>query len=92
VPLTVTSSNTAAFAALGFGSTVSANPAPLRVGGAPLNTATTLVAGTPANTVFWYTGENGADSPRGTAVARVDQSISVQYGARANEQAFCYEL
>lgn len=92
VPLTVTSSNTAAFAALGFGSTVSANPAPLRVGGAPLNTATTLVAGTPANTVFWYTGENGTDSPRGTAVARVDQSISVQYGARANEQAFRYEL
>ena len=71
---------------------MSANPAPLRVGGSPLNTATTLVAGTPANTVFWYTGENGADSPRGTAVARVDQSISVQYGARANEQAFRYEL
>jgi len=92
VPLTVTSSNTAAFAALGFGPTVSANPAPLRVGGSPLNTATTLVAGTPANTVFWYTGENGTDSPRGTAVARVDQSISVQYGARANEQAFRYEL
>jgi hypothetical protein len=91
-PLTVTSSNTAAFAALGFGPTVSANPAPLRVGGSPLNTATTLVAGTPANTVFWYTGENGTDSPRGTAVARVDQSISVQYGARANEQAFRYEL
>ena len=43
--LTVTSSNTAAFAALGFGATVTANPAPLRVGGPPFNTATTLVAG-----------------------------------------------
>jgi len=93
VPLTVTSSNTAAFTALGFGSaTVTANPAPLRVGGSPLDTATTLVAGTPSNTVFWYTGETGTDSPRGTAIARVDQSISVQYGARANEQAFRYEL
>ena len=37
--LSVTSSNTAAFAALGFGASVSANPAPLRVGGPPFNTA-----------------------------------------------------
>ena len=58
--LTVTSSNTAAFAALGFGATVTANPAPLRVGGPPFNTATTLVAGTAANTVIWYTGETGS--------------------------------
>ncbi|MDO8399214.1 MAG: flagellar protein [Bradyrhizobium sp.] len=90
--LTVTSSNTAAFAALGFGATVTASPAPLRVGGPPYNTATTLVAGTPANTVIWYTGEAGSDSARGTAVARVDQSITVQYGARADEQAFRHLL
>jgi flagellar hook-associated protein 3 FlgL len=90
--LTVTSSNTAAFAALGFGPTVSANPAPLRVAGPPFNTATTLVAGTPANTVSWYTGETGTDSARGTAVARVDQSVTVQYGARANEEALRYQL
>jgi flagellar hook-associated protein 3 FlgL len=90
--LTVTSSNTAAFAALGFGATVSANPAPLRVAGPPFSTATTLVAGTPANTVSWYTGETGADSARGTAVARVDQSVTVQYGARANEEALRYQL
>ncbi|MDP1881317.1 MAG: flagellar protein, partial [Bradyrhizobium sp.] len=90
--LTITSSNTAAFAALGFGSTVTATPAPLRVGGPPFNTATTLVAGTPANTVIWYTGELGSDSARGTAVARVDQSITVQYGARADEQAFRHLL
>ena len=86
--LSVTSSNTAAFAALGFSPTVSANPAPLRVGGSPFATATNLVAGTAANTVSWYTGEIGTDPSRGTAVTRVDQSITVQYGARANEQAF----
>jgi len=90
--LSITSSNTAAFAALGFPATATANPAPLRVGGPPFATATTLVAGTSANTVSWYTGESGPDPARGTAVARVDQSITVQYGARANEQAFRYEL
>lgn len=90
--LTVTSSNTAAFAALGFSATVTASAAPLRVAGPPYNTATTLVAGTAANTVIWYTGEAGSDSPRGTAVARVDQSITVQYGARADEQAFRHLL
>ena len=90
--LTVTSSNTAAFASLGFGATVTGNPAPLRVGGPPFNTATSLVAGTAANTVSWYTGETGTDPARGTAVARVDASITVQYGARANEQAFVHQL
>jgi flagellin-like hook-associated protein FlgL len=90
--LTVTSSNTAAFAALGFGATETASPAPLRVGGPPFNTATSLVAGTATNTVIWYTGETGSDSARGTAVARVDQSITVQYGARADEQAFRHLL
>ncbi len=48
--------------------------------------------GTPANTVSWYTGENGTDPARGTAVAGIDQSISVQYGARANESAFVAQL
>jgi flagellar hook-associated protein 3 FlgL len=90
--LTVTSSNPAAFAALGFGATVTATPAPLRVSGPPFATSSGLIAGTAANTVSWYTGENGAGSARGTAVARVDQSITVQYGARANEQAFVHQL
>ena len=40
----------------------------------------------------WYTGEDGPDPARGTAIARVDQSVTVQYGARANEEAFRYEL
>jgi len=76
--LTLTGSNAAAFASLGFGATVTANPAPLRFAGPPFATATTLVAGTSADTVSWYTGESGPDSARGTAVARVDQSITVQ--------------
>ncbi|CAN5208244.1 hypothetical protein BH10PSE10_BH10PSE10_09890 [soil metagenome] len=65
---------------------------PLRVDGPPFNTATQLVNGTPANTVSWYTGEAGTDPARGTAVAGIDQSISVQYGARANEKAFVDQL
>ncbi|MEH2625710.1 flagellar hook-associated protein 3 FlgL [Bradyrhizobium sp. AZCC 1719] len=90
--LTVSSSNAAAFAALGFSAPTSANPAPLRVNGPPFATATNLIGGTTANTVSWYTGEVGTDPPRGTAIARIDQSITVQYGARANEQALRYEL
>lgn len=90
--LTISSSNATAFAALGFSGTPSANPAPLRVNGPPFATATSLIGGTTANTVSWYTGEVGTDPARGTAVARIDQQITVQYGARANEQALRYEL
>jgi flagellin-like hook-associated protein FlgL len=84
--LTVTSSNAAALGALGFGATVTAIQPPLRVGGSPLNAATTLVSGA-ANTVAWYTGEAGSGPARASSVARVDQTSSIQYGARANEQA-----
>jgi flagellar hook-associated protein 3 FlgL len=84
--LNVTSSNAAAFAALGFGATVTAIQPPLRVGGAPLNAATTLVSGA-ANTVVWYTGEAGSGPARASSTARVDQTASIQYGVRANEQA-----
>ena len=90
--LSIASSNTAAFAALGFSSTASATAAPLRVNGPPFATASNLIGGTAANTVSWYTGELGTDSARGTAIARVDQSVTVQYGARANEQALRYQL
>ncbi len=82
----VTSSNAAAFAALGFGGTATAIQPPLRVGGTPLNAATTLVSGA-ANTVAWYTGEAGSGPARASSTARVDQSASIQYGVRANEQA-----
>ena len=90
--LTVTSSNTAAFAALGFGATATREPGAAAGRRPAVRHGDQPGGGTPANTVFWYTGEDGTDSARGTAVARVDQSITVQYGARANEQAFRYEL
>jgi hypothetical protein len=57
-----------------------------------LSSATSLVSGTPANTVAWYTGEAGPGSARATATARIDQSVTVQYGARANEQAIRSQL
>ncbi len=60
---------------------------PQRVAGPPFDTATTLVAGTAANTVMWYTGEDNGGSARATATAQVDQGVSVQYGIRANEDA-----
>jgi len=66
---------------------VDAGQPPMRVGGPTPATATALVAGTSTNTVTWYTGEMGTDAARGTAVAKVDDALSVSYGARANEQA-----
>ncbi len=61
-----------------------ANP-PLRVNGPPFDTATSLVAGTSANSVIWYTGEVGGGTARSSATARIDQSLVVSYGTRANE-------
>jgi flagellar hook-associated protein 3 FlgL len=90
--LSVTSSNPAAFAALGLGAAAPATVPPLRVAGSPLSTAMALVSGTPANTISWYTGESGPGSARATATARVDQSVTVQYGARANEFAIRSQL
>ena len=43
--------------------------------------------GTAANTVAWYVGDNGTDDPRLSALARADQSLTISYGARANEHA-----
>ena len=50
-------------------------------------TATALTDGTPANTVFWYTGENGSTPARQTATAEVGPSVGVAYGMRADEPA-----
>lgn len=53
---------------------------------AALQSATALDStGTAARTVSWYIGEAGADDPRATSAARVDEGVSVAYGARANE-------
>jgi flagellar hook-associated protein 3 FlgL len=60
---------------------------PLRVNGSPPDTSTALVNGTPANTVFWYTGEDGSTPARQTATAQVGPSMTINYGMRANEQA-----
>ncbi len=78
-------------AAENFFNTDAANP-PLRVAGPPFGTATALVAGTPANTVSWYTGEAGSLPARSTATARIDQSISVNYGLRANEEGIRWQV
>jgi flagellin-like hook-associated protein FlgL len=64
----------------------SSNP-PLRVNGSPPDTSTALVNGATANTVFWYTGENGGTPARQTATAQVGPTTTVDYGMRANEQA-----
>jgi hypothetical protein len=83
---------TAALGALGFASQpITATQPPLRVGTSPASSATTLANGS-ANTVKWYTGNDGPGSPRSTAVARVDDSITVQYGAQADEDAIRRQL
>jgi flagellin-like hook-associated protein FlgL len=89
--LTVTSSNPAAFAALGFSGTVTAVQPPLRVGGSPPGSATSLVSGT-SNTVAWYTGNSGPGSARASSTARIDTSETVDFGAQANEQAIRTQL
>lgn len=91
--LSVSSSNTAAFAALGFSSTATATVPPLRVGGSPLGSATSLVSGTPANTISWYTGNPGPTATaRASATARVDASVKVEYGIQADEPAIRSQL
>ncbi len=50
-------------------------------------TATSLTNGTSANTVFWYTGENGSTPALQTATAQVGPSTTISYGMRATEPA-----
>jgi flagellar hook-associated protein 3 FlgL len=90
--LSITSTPATALAALGFsGTSVTAPQPPLRVSGSPLGSATSLVNGS-ANTVAWYTGNSGPGSARASSTARVDSSITVQYGAQANEAAIRSQL
>ncbi len=56
-----------------------------------MSSATSLVNGS-ANTVSWYTGNSGPGSARASSTARVDSSITVQYGAQANEAAIRSQL
>jgi hypothetical protein len=81
----------AALSALGFATQpITAVQPPLRVSGSLPSSATSLVNGT-ADTVAWYTGNSSAN-PRASATARIDPSITVQYGAQANEQAIRSQL
>jgi flagellar hook-associated protein 3 FlgL len=59
-----------------------------RVSGSPAETATAMVAATPADTVAWYRGDQAVGHPRADATARVDGSLTVEYGMRANELGF----
>lgn len=68
-----------------FFNTDSTHP-PQRVSGPPYDTATALVNGSSADTVQWYIGEDGPGSARTTVSARIDTSMSVNYGIRANEE------
>lgn len=90
--LNITTSNTGALSSLGFSATpVTATQPPLRVGSSPASSATTLVNGS-ATTVKWYLGNDGPGSARSTATARVDDAVTVQYGAQANEDAIRRQL
>jgi flagellin-like hook-associated protein FlgL len=64
------------------------NNPPMRVDGPPFDTATGMIAGTADNSVIWYTGETSTDPARASATARIDPSLTVSYGARANEVGF----
>lgn len=57
----------------------------MRVDGPPFDTATALVAGSAADTVFWYKGEDSAQA-RKTVNAKVDDGTTINYGAQANEE------
>jgi len=84
--LTVSSSNQAAFASLGFPATGTATAGPLRVSSSPFSSAASLTNGA-ANTVEWYTGNSGPGTARSSATVQVDSAQTVQFGAQANEQA-----
>ncbi|MGE3626827.1 MAG: hypothetical protein AB7G34_10690 [Hyphomicrobiales bacterium] len=62
------------------------NP-PQRVDGPPFDTATAMIDATPANTIYWYQGEVSSTSARASASVKVDDSITINYGARADEPA-----
>jgi flagellin-like hook-associated protein FlgL len=63
------------------------NPAQRVAGTGPFYNATSLRDATATDTVQWYTGDDATDDPRGTMTARVDDSITVKYGVRGNEEA-----
>ena len=69
-----------------FFATDASNPPQRIAGSPPFYAATAMTNGTTSNTISWYLGDNATDNARTTAVARVDDTITVNYGARANEE------
>jgi hypothetical protein len=64
----------------------------LTSGGGTAATATSLTAGTSADTVIWYRGTNDGTSARADASTAVDTGVSVNFGIRANESAFTTQI
>jgi flagellin-like hook-associated protein FlgL len=58
-----------------------------RVDGPPFDSASALRDATATDTVKWYTGDDATNDPLSTMTARVDDSITVNYGIRGNEEA-----
>jgi hypothetical protein len=52
-----------------------------------LATATGVVDAQTTDTVFWYRGDLDTTTARDSAMARIDQSITISYGAQANEES-----
>jgi flagellar hook-associated protein 3 FlgL len=65
---------------------------PQRVDGVPPETSTGLVAGTVTDTVSWYTGDPTTTDARSSVKSRIDTSMTIGYGARANEDGFTNTL
>jgi flagellin-like hook-associated protein FlgL len=61
---------------------------PQIVSGTPASSATSLTNGTSANTVIWYTGENGSTTALQTQTAQIGPDTTIAFGMRATEQAF----
>lgn len=59
----------------------------MRVAGPPYDSATALVAATPANTVSWYQGSD-IDPPRTSVSAKISDSTTIDYGVQANESGY----
>jgi len=67
-----------------FFDTTSSTP-PQRVNGPPFGTATTLIDGTTADTIFWYQGDNTTTPISDSAVAKIDDGRTLSYGSRADD-------
>jgi hypothetical protein len=75
-----------------FFATDASNPPQRIAGSPPFHAATAITNGTTSNTISWYLGDDATGNSRATSVARVDDAITVNYGARANEEGIRWIL